>query len=41
MCMKKDGMCDGITPPNCPGVIKSDRVSPYKRNKYSRKSGNK
>ncbi|KAF7632309.1 ZP domain-containing protein [Meloidogyne graminicola] len=33
MCMKKDGMCDGITPPNCPGVsIKSGKVLPYKRN---------
>ncbi|KAL7079149.1 hypothetical protein ACQ4LE_001750, partial [Meloidogyne hapla] len=40
MCMKKDGMCDGITPPNCPGSTKSDRVSPYTRNggdKYSRR----
>jgi len=37
--MKKDGMCDGITPPNCNGVTKTDRVSSRNGDKYSRKGG--
>ncbi|CAK5044204.1 unnamed protein product [Meloidogyne enterolobii] len=40
MCMKKDGMCDGITPPNCNGVTKSDRVSSRNGDKYSRRGAN-
>uniref|UniRef100_A0A915N413 ZP domain-containing protein n=1 Tax=Meloidogyne javanica TaxID=6303 RepID=A0A915N413_MELJA len=39
MCMKKDGMCDGITPPNCNGVTKTDRVSSRNGDKYSRRGG--
>ncbi|CAK5033926.1 unnamed protein product [Meloidogyne enterolobii] len=40
MCMKKDGMCDGITPPNCNGVTKTDRVSSRNGDKYSRRGAN-